>query len=86
MTLKISSWQPPEARMDKFYSYTLTNLQNGGSRLINQVTVFGICVVLSAVEMSQDGEKLVTTSEKGIQVRIFDTRTGVMIQEVRRGN
>lgn len=38
-----------------------------------------ICVfilVLSAVEMSQDGEKLVTTSEKGIQVRIFDTRTG----------
>lgn len=36
--------------------------------------------------MSQDGEKLVTTSEKGIQVRIFDTRTGLMIQEVRRGS
>jgi len=30
--------------------------------------------------MSQDGEKLVTTSEKDIQVRIFDTRTGEMIQ------
>lgn len=36
--------------------------------------------------MSQDGEKLATTSEKGIQIRVFNTRTGEMLQEVRRGN
>lgn len=42
--------------------------------------------VLSALLLTPNGEKLATTSEKGIQVRIFDTKTGVMLQEVRRGN
>ena len=32
--------------------------------------------ILSGVELSEDGEKLATSSEKGINVRIFDTRTG----------
>jgi WD repeat-containing protein 45 len=36
--------------------------------------------------LTENGEKLATTSEKGIQVRIFDTRNGHMLQEVRRGN
>ncbi len=41
---------------------------------------------MSAVLLTSNGEKLATSSEKGNQVRIFDTKTGVMIQEVRRGN
>lgn len=43
-------------------------------------------LVLSATLLTQNGEKLATTSEKGIQVRIWDTKTGTIIQEVRRGN
>ena len=42
--------------------------------------------ILSAVEMSQNGRKVATSSEKGIQIRVFDTVTGEMLQEVRRGN
>ena len=36
--------------------------------------------------MTSNGEKVATASEKGIQVRVFDTKTGSMLQEVRRGN
>jgi hypothetical protein len=36
--------------------------------------------------MSQNGRKIATSSEKGIQIRVFDTKTGEMLQEVRRGN
>lgn len=39
-----------------------------------------ISLVLSAVLLTNNGEKLATTSEKGNQVRIFDTKTGAMIQ------
>ena len=42
--------------------------------------------ILSAVEMSQNGTKVATSSEKGIQIRVFDTKTGEMLQEVRREN
>lgn len=36
--------------------------------------------ILSAVELSQNGCKLATTSEKGQQIRVFNTKTGEMLQ------
>lgn len=41
---------------------------------------------ISLLEVSVGGHKLATASEKGIQIRIFNTKTGDMIQELRRGN
>jgi hypothetical protein len=55
------------------------------SKHINLVNFF-LILVLSAVVITNDGEKVATASEKGIEVRIFDTKTGEMLQEVRRGN
>ncbi len=43
-------------------------------------------IVLNAILISKNGEKLITCSEKGIQIRVFDTKTGEMIQDMRRGN
>lgn len=43
-------------------------------------------LVLSSVVLTLNGEKVATCSEKGINIRIFNTITGEMLQEVRRGN
>lgn len=40
---------------------------------------------LAAIKLSQDGKILVTASDKGTLFRIFDTKTGEKINEVRRG-
>ena len=37
------------------------------------------------MKLSQDGQFLVTASDKGTLLRIFNTETGNMVSEVRRG-
>jgi WD40 repeat protein len=43
-------------------------------------------LVLSAIAITLNGDKVATSSEKGQNIRIFSVDTGDMIQEVRRGN
>jgi len=40
---------------------------------------------LAVIKLSQDGNILVTASDKGTLLRVFDTETGEKINEVRRG-
>lgn len=58
----------------------------------NLGSIFGNKISLKAHEnsiytmkLNNDGSRLATASEKGTMVRIFDTKNGKMIQEVRRG-
>lgn len=41
---------------------------------------------LSNIVVTLNGDKVATASEKGMNIRIFNTSTGEMLQEVRRGN
>ena len=43
-------------------------------------------LVLSAIAITLNGDKVATSSEKGQNIRIFSVETGDMIQEFRRGN
>jgi len=43
-------------------------------------------LVLSSIVMTLNGDKVATTSEKGMNIRIFNTSNGELLQEVRRGN
>jgi WD40 repeat protein len=43
-------------------------------------------LVLSAIAITLNGDKVATCSEKGQNIRVFSVETGEMIQEVRRGN
>jgi len=40
---------------------------------------------IAAMKLSQDGKCLVTASSKGTLLRIYNTETGALISEVRRG-
>jgi WD40 repeat protein len=42
--------------------------------------------VLGAIAITLNGDKVATASEKGINIRIFNSLTGDLLQEVRRGN
>jgi len=41
---------------------------------------------ISALALNYDGNLLATASEKGTLLRVFNTRTGDMVQELRRGS
>lgn len=43
-------------------------------------------LVLNTISVTLNGDKLATASEKGINIRIFNTANGDLLQEVRRGN
>lgn len=43
-------------------------------------------LVLNSIAITLNGDKVATTSEKGINIRIFNAATGDLLQEVRRGN
>lgn len=49
-------------------------------------SIYLFILVLSAICITLDGDKVATASEKGQNIRIFSVETGEMIQEVRRGN
>lgn len=42
--------------------------------------------MLGAIAITLNGDKVATASEKGINIRIFNSLTGDLLQEVRRGN
>lgn len=42
--------------------------------------------MIACMKLSQDGTILLTASEKGTLIRMFNTETGDMIREVRRGS
>lgn len=43
-------------------------------------------LVLSTISVTLNGDKVATASEKGINIRVFNTANGDLLQEVRRGN
>lgn len=43
-------------------------------------------LVLNSIVLTLSGDKVATTSEKGINIRLFNAISGELLQEVRRGN
>lgn len=41
---------------------------------------------MSFVTVSLNGDKVATTSEKGMNIRVFNSESGELLQELRRGN
>jgi WD40 repeat protein len=43
-------------------------------------------LVLNSIAITLSGDKIATCSEKGMNIRVFNTANGDLLQEVRRGN
>ncbi len=81
---------PPLLTSDSSNSTTTLNNTNGNNgnntrASINVSIIAAHSGRLSCISLNHDGSRCATTSDKGTLIRVFNTVTGVLLHELRRG-
>ena len=61
------------------------NTNSNTRRSINVSIIAAHSGKLSCLSLNQDGSRCATTSDKGTLIRVFNTATGTLLHELRRG-
>ncbi|CAO3656721.1 unnamed protein product [Mucor hiemalis] len=83
---------PPLLASDSSNSTTtLSSNGNGSSNNVNNRRSISVSIIaahsgkLSCLSLNQDGSRCATTSDKGTLIRVFNTHSGKLLHELRRG-